>query len=86
MIGTLLDKLENIKTKDELSEFVSALQKDFKDNKDDWENQDLPSYLEAMSAWIDDMDGYYANQDKDLPIDLTWKVFADILFAARIYE
>jgi len=78
--------MENVKTKTELSEFVLALLKDFRDNQDSWENQDLPSFLEAMSAWIEDMDGFYANQGKEIQTDIPWHIFADILFASRVYE
>jgi len=84
--GVLLNQLENVKTRTEFSEFVLALLKDFRDNQASWENQDLPSFLEAMSAWIEDMDGFYANQGKEIQTDIPWQIFADILFASRVYE
>ena len=34
---------------------------------EEWENRDLPSYLEAIAAWVDDMDGYYRNLGEDSP-------------------
>lgn len=51
-----------------------------------WKNNDLSSYLEAISSWIEDMDGFYENMGKSLPENINWSVFADILMAARIYE
>lgn len=86
MIEKLLDQLESIQTREELSDFVLALVQDFMDNRDNWENQDLFTFLEAVSAWIKDMDGFYANQGKELPHNVPWKIFADILFVARNYE
>jgi hypothetical protein len=32
------------------------------------------------------MDGYYQNQKRETPRNVNWKVFADALMAARIYE
>lgn len=82
----LLEQLENIKTREELSDFVLALVKDFKNSKNSWENDDLASFLEAISAWIRDMNGFYRNQEKELPDNIHWKIFAEILFAAKSYE
>jgi len=86
MTERLLSQLEGVETREELSDFVLALVQDLRDNEDNWENQNLPTFLEAISAWIRDMDGFYANQGKDIPHDVPWKIFADILFAARSYE
>ena len=44
-----------------------------------WENPDLPSFLDAMASWIEDM-------GDRLPISPTWETFQDILSAAKIYE
>ena len=55
---------------------------------EDFENNTLDSFLEAMKNWIEDMDGYYKNigmreyNDKTL----NWSMLADILNASRIYE
>jgi len=82
----LLTLVNNISTKEELSDFVLILAQDFVDNKSDWENQDLFAFLEAVSAWIKDMDGFYTQQNKELPQNIPWKIFADILLAAKNYE
>ena len=82
----LLTLANNISTKEELSDFVIVLAQDFVDNQSDWENQDLLAFLEAVSAWIKDMDGFYARQDREFPQNIPWKVFADILLAAKNYE
>ncbi|MEQ9861123.1 hypothetical protein OI450_03590 [Pectobacterium cacticida] len=82
----MLDELFPISSKDDLVKLISALAKDFKENPDEWENKDLPSYLEAIASWIEDMDGYYENTNQPIPKDTNWKVFADILMAAKVYE
>ena len=82
----MLDDLLPVNSKDGLVKFIAALAKDFKDNPDEWENKNISSYLEAIVSWIEDMDGYYKNTNQPLPKDTNWKVFADILMAARVYE
>jgi len=54
--------------------------------KGDFENKTLPEYLEAMSRWIEDMEGYYQNTNQAIPQNINWKVFSDILIASSMYE
>lgn len=75
-----------VKTKEDFIQLLSSLAQDVKYNPKDWENRDLPSFLEAMASWIEDMDGFYSNQHKPIPTNISWEVFADIMLAARIYE
>ena len=82
----MLDKYLSIKNKNDFVNFISALVKDLKENSEQWENKDLCSYLNGMVSWIEDMDGYYENTNQPLPNNVTWKVFSDILMAARTYE
>ncbi|MFP1730836.1 hypothetical protein ACLECU_12380 [Lonsdalea quercina] len=82
----MLDEFFPVSSKDDLVKLISALARDFKENPGEWENKDLSSYLEAVASWIEDMDGYYENTNQPLPKDTNWKVFADILMAAKIYE
>jgi len=86
MINELAEKLESVQTRHDLSEFIASLLQDFKKDKPGWENTTLPSFLEAMSAWVEDMDGYYQNQGKPFSEDQLWKTFAEILYAAKMYE
>ena len=82
----------NIEVKDRKSfeEFINLLLVDFnknKDNEDVWENNRLDLFLEAMSAYTADIDGYYKNMEPDQNADVpTWKVFADIMRGAVVYE
>ncbi|WP_444921819.1 hypothetical protein ACJJID_05465 [Microbulbifer sp. CnH-101-G] len=82
----LLENLNQIKTRDDFSKFVLDILNDYKNNSSSWENADLASFLEAIAAWADDMDGFYANQGEEIPENIHWKVFAEILYAARMYE
>ena len=44
------------------------------------------NHLEAIESWTDDMEGYYENTNQPIPQNINWKIFADILMAATMYE
>jgi hypothetical protein len=73
---------DNIVTREDFIAFLS----DFAAGSATWENNDLGSFLAAMKAWTEDMDGYYRNMGLPLPDAPNWRVFADILNGASIYE
>ena len=50
------------------------------------ELRDLPAFLEAMAAWVEDMEGYYQNRGEELPDQPRWRTLGEILLAARVYE
>lgn len=82
----LKEKIEGLKDKQDFVMFMEILVKDLKENPDAWENKSLESYLEAIANWVEDMEGYYINNNLPLPEGIDWKVFANILAAAKIYE
>jgi hypothetical protein len=82
----LHERIESIKSKEDLADFVEALRSDLEVNAADWENPTLDRFLEAMAVWIRSLDQYYKNTGQpraDLP---SWKTLADILYASKIYE
>jgi len=79
--------INKIKTKEDFIKFVELLNIDFKENSEEWENKNIPDYLEALSRWTNDnMNGYYKYIDFPLPENIDWRIFADILMAAKMYE
>ncbi|HWW38554.1 DUF7660 family protein [Pedobacter sp.] len=81
-----MNVVNSIKTKADFISFIHFLLEDLKSNSEDWENKTLPEYLKAIASWTDDMDGYYINNNLPIPDNVDWKVFADILLAAKMYE
>lgn len=67
----------NIKNRKDFEEFLKVLKKDYMSNKDDWHNDTLESFLEGM---------YGYNFDCDEKETVSWKLFAEILLASRVYE
>jgi hypothetical protein len=82
----LKDKIEFINGKEDFTRYIELLVENLRKNPNEWGNNNLPDYLEAVANWTDDMEGYYKNNNVPLPENINWKVFATILTAARIYE
>ena len=83
------DKLNNFKVTDRQTfiKFLDLLHQDYLTNPESWENKTLPDFLEALSAYAEDIQGYYDNMKQDVSADQpNWQTFADIFKGATIYE
>jgi hypothetical protein len=83
----LIDMGEAAISRIDFVRFLNALKRDFDENGDQWENSSLGDFLDALAAWSEDCPKYYRNMglqvDPDQP---QWRVFADMLLAAKVYE
>ena len=67
--------------------FLDLLFQDFKENPECWENKNLGDFLEAMSSYSADIQGYYDNTNQKVDAnEASWQLFADILKGATMYE
>lgn len=67
--------------------FLDLLRKDLLDNPENWENKTLPDFLEALSVYTGDVQGYYDNIKLNVNADKPeWSTFADLFKGAKIYE
>lgn len=82
---TTLDP-RGVRSREDLAQFVRGLAEDLRQRPEAWENADLGPFLEAMSAWIEDMDGYYRNRGEAVPVQPQWSTLAEVLAAVRVYE
>ena len=74
-------------TKKEFIQFIDNLKTDFIENKEQWENKTIKDYLEAVSRYTEDIDGYYKNTNQEIDLEkVDWQIFADILKGSSIYE
>lgn len=80
------NRLDNIKSKQELIEFLNLLAKDRYEKKDKWENNTIEDYLASISSWIEDMEGYYENNNLAIPNDVNWSFIATLFYVGKIYE
>ncbi|EIL9793232.1 hypothetical protein LML68_004745, partial [Salmonella enterica] len=48
---------KEINTREDFIKFLEILSSNARNNLNEWENKDLPSYFESMASWVEDMDG-----------------------------
>ena len=85
----MTDTISNFIVKDRKSfiDFIGLLRQDLIDNPESWENKKLEDFLEAMSSYTEDIQGYYDNMKQNVNADeANWQTFADIFKGASIYE
>jgi type I restriction-modification system DNA methylase subunit len=82
----LHERVDQIQSRADLVEFVEVLQKDLQANAEAWENATLDDYLSALARWLEDSDGYYRNQGRQIPESPSWRNVAEMLMAATMYE
>lgn len=71
---------EKVESKKDFELFLKVLVKDFKVNKEEWDNDNLGSFLEGLY-------GYNFGSETDINVTKpSWKDFAEMLLAARVYE
>ena len=79
-------QLVEVQSRVDLAAFVAQLRTDLAANLERWANSDLDGYLEALGAWLQDADGWFANRGEPIPSTPSWSLLAQMLAAAAIYE
>ena len=79
-------QVEAINTREDFVAFVRSLALSIKADPGTWDNLDLESFLDALAAWVEDMDGYFENRGESCPQSPSWKLAGQMLCAARVYE
>ena len=83
------DVLKDFKVTDRQTfiQFLDLLHKDFLYNPSSWESKTLPDFLEVLSRYTEDIQGYYDNTKQEINADQPdWSTFADIFRGSKIYE
>ncbi len=76
-----------VSTRADFVQFVQNLRTDFDTRREEWENLDLPAYLDALGGFAGSIDGYYRNMGEDTdPDKITWRMAAQMLLAASVCE
>ncbi|MBO9658125.1 MAG: hypothetical protein J7527_04805 [Chitinophagaceae bacterium] len=77
----------NINSRESFIEFIELLHADLNQNKEKWENSTLETFLETLAQYAKDIQGYYDYSTPGINADTpSWKVFADMLIGASVYE
>lgn len=78
--------LNDVHTKEEFVKFLYKLRDSYKNDPAMWSNKSVEDYLDALAACTGGMEGFYLNRDEEVPKNIDWSVFADLLDCARIYD
>lgn len=79
-------EIKNVQTKEELLRFLQMLANDRRSNEEEWESKSVEDYLLSIQSWIEDMNGYYENNNLEIPQNIDWNFIANIFYVGKIYE
>ncbi|WP_315121149.1 hypothetical protein [uncultured Clostridium sp.] len=82
----IYEEIKNVKTKEDFLRFLEILANDRRSNSDEWENKSVEDYLLSIQSWIEDMDGYYENNNLEVPKNIDWNFIANIFYVGKVYE
>ncbi|MFY0602272.1 MAG: hypothetical protein JXR03_21545 [Cyclobacteriaceae bacterium] len=72
----IYEQAEKIENQQDFILFLKLLKDDFRENFSAWENENLASFLEGLAGY---------NMDKEQG-GISWKIVAEMLLAAKVYE
>jgi hypothetical protein len=82
----IFDLAAAVKSRSDFISFVDNLNHNFQSNKEEWENDNLESFLGGLSGFAHDMAGFYKNMKEDVDVEtVTWRMAAQMLLAAKVY-
>jgi hypothetical protein len=73
-------------SREELVKFLGEMADSIDEEPERWQNSNLPDFLNAWAAWLEDMDGFFLNRGEIVPTSPSWQLIAQMLLAARTYE
>ena len=80
------EEIAGVRTREEFIKFLKLLIDDSREKSAEWDCKDIPQYLESIQSWIEDMDGYYENNNLEIPNNVDWELFATVFYVGKIYE
>jgi len=81
----LYEELGGVNSKDDFLKFLNSLINDNTNNDEEWENRSIAEYLGSIRSWVEDMEGYYKNNNLSVP-KINWNFLATIFYVGKIYE
>jgi len=82
----LFDFAATVGSRQDFIKFVEYLNADYRERKNEWENNSLEDFLGGLSGFANDMDGFYKNMGETVDVEtVTWRMAAQMLLAASVY-
>jgi len=82
----LKNTVDSVRSREDFVRFIVALRHDLAAHPEEWQHLTLDDFLESLFAWVQDMDGYYQNNNLPVPTTPNWKNVAEMMLAAKYYE
>jgi hypothetical protein len=76
----MLDKIKNIKNKDDFLVFLDELIRDYENEP--WHNNNISGYLDGIVTFTINLDVFYEKQEITFPPEPDWRMVAYIFMAA----
>jgi cytochrome c-type biogenesis protein CcmH/NrfG len=86
MTNTLFPECEKVTSRQEFSEFIARLRDDLREKPERWENTTLEAYLDSLAAYAIAIQSAYRNAGIEFSDEPTWKLLAQIMAGAAVYE
>lgn len=80
------DLVKEIETREHFVVFMKIIIENFSYFSSVWENLELYNFLEALTAFSEDINGYYQHQSITPENEPTWRTLATVLMGAAVYE
>lgn len=83
----LLEIARSVETTEDFRAFVFALLQNYRERRDEWENDSLETFLEALGAFSGDLSGYVERTGTNIDLERPgWRGLAEVLLGARVYD
>jgi hypothetical protein len=83
----LMETATRINSRVDFHRFLRKLVTNLRERPHEWDNSTLEQYLEGITGFAQDMDGYFDIRSESVNAENpTWRLFAEMLLAARTYE
>lgn len=82
----LYDKLANIRSPEDLADFLELLRDDFAHHKENWENWEVDQFLDAAAAWLRGASDHNPSRLWQAPEWPSWAFVGYLFMAGRSYE
>lgn len=78
--------INGINSKEDFMIFLNELRVDKEQKSEEWENDEITSYLKGICSWVGDMEGYFDNMHIEMPQNINWRFIAMLFYVGKIYE
>lgn len=81
------EMVKKIESREDLIEFLEALMVDVRENRAEWNGNDkLDYFLDGVSGWLANLDGWCENRNIPVPEQPTWQLVGQMFMAGKYFS